>query len=907
MTYSVVFYAILKDMLFTKTKSKRVLQTISVILIHTFLVSGIAFAVPDATKHTLSPPSRFWDEKTVRNIESGEIYGKSFRNRVASAVISSIIGDGLYRNGVSPYTLISKIRRFLSQAEIDITKERDPMLAGFELDELAYNEDKNEYYLPLYRNGVKTFYYRFYRDGNKKTADFTIPLGDGKNVYVDLAEGGKGTTFTIRLPVGKEKTQRLIKADTTEIPPEATLGEKAYKLIKMAQAGLNVPAFFVIVGDGSGEITITESLKTLFGRLKKPFIVRSSHKDEGTTYPFSGMFQSFKGITSLEATSTEILDESQDAYREEGPRVESLQSAYRLIVEFATDGYIIQKYLETHDITEFNPKQMNAVVMEEIDLDVFGMFVTSNQNNPDEVLIHYQVVDKYAEDEQRKPEDSFFGSRKEMGGVITYNKKTHELGENDLDEAIRKLLRQFGEVAEQIEEIFGVQQIELGASNGNVYVFQSRDINLTNPEDVPRLAHYKTMSEELNAIGYGYYHLPILVIDTMDDAHPEVEQSERYKQLQSAYMASGKRWEGKEWDELRQFTEAEKQKYRDELLQFQRDNPEYILVIKDAESVIDIEPLKGKNYDFLNNLVTNAKVVVRDRNQDAIRHEDWQSVELGAITIIPPEASGWGGFMDTFEYSRDKDEREGEHEFTRPSRKNSIVSLQEVGRLVTGDYLNVLSNTDGAFVWVGEALSPKKETFQQIGTVSPESEQAHATSLEDETKYIDEPTIIAVGTSSFPGYDDMRYPMHHTLNPLLTALKGPFNNKPVTFVVARDDALEDAIREQKKVKGYENAKVLVLAGKDTIQKLKNIKKTHKIGIDNKNLLIDNYIPLMEMLTVLIKFSKEDTQEEAIKRIQEEHPRLGAQLIDGFIVFELPKANPMDYENLREIYKLQTFA
>lgn len=80
-----------------------------------------------------------------------------------------------------------------------------------------------------------------------------------------------------------------------------------------------------------------------------------------------------------------------------------------------------------------------------------------------------------------------------------------------------------------------------------------------------------------------------------------------------------------------------------------------------------------------------------------------------------------------------------------------------------------------------------------------------------------------------------------------------------------------------------------------------------IGIDNKNLLIDNYIPLMEMLTVLIKFSKEDTSEEAIKRIQKEHPRLGAQLIDGFIVFELPKADPMDYENLREIYKLQTFA
>ena len=61
---------------------------------------------------------------------------------------------------------------------------------------------------------------------------------------------------------------------------------------------------------------------------------------------------------------------------------------------------------------------------------------------------------------------------------------------------------------------------------------------------------------------------------------------------------------------------------------------------------------------------------------------------------------------------------------------------------------------------------------------------------------------------------------------------------------------------------------------------------------------------MEMLTVLIKFSKEDTQEEAIERIQEKHPTLGAQLIDGFIIFELPKAEPIDYEELKEIYKGQ---
>lgn len=501
-------------------------------------------------------------------------------------------------------------------------------------------------------------------------------------------------------------SQRLIPMNTPEIPPMEQIGEKAYKLLKMAQAGLNVPPFFIIATDGSGQITVTDDLKRMFDGIHKPAIVRSTHRAEGTVHPFSGVFDSYGGITTIEPTDTEIVDPESEEFWDEGPKPESLISAYRLILEGATEGNRVKKYLEDHNITEFNPNQMNAVVMEEVDIDVFGMFMTSSQNNPDEVLIHYQVRHKGAA-EKVEPERDSFGRLKEKGGVITYNRRTQQLGQNDLDEQTRDVLRQFGNIAGQIEAMFGVQQIELAASKGKVYVLQSRNINLSDPRDVPRLAHYQTMDEDLHAIGYGYYHLPILVIDTLEHAHPKYRETAEYRKLHEAYMASGKQWQGPEWDALEKYTDDRNNEYREELRRFQAEHPEYILVIKDASAVMDHgrELFSGKDYGFLNELASKAKVVVRGRNQNAIRHEDWQNVELGALTIIPPEASGWGGFIHDFVCTREANDPGSREIFTSPSRKRENVSIQRVGRLQTGDSINVLSNIDGVFVWVGNPLT----------------------------------------------------------------------------------------------------------------------------------------------------------------------------------------------------------
>jgi len=217
-------------MLSKNNKYKILLRVISILLIQALLVPNLAFALD---KNTLSPPSRFWDdEATIRSIKSGEFYGKAFRNRVAPAVISSIIGDALYRNGVSPHTLISKIRRFLSQAEIDITKEQDPMLAGFELDELTYNEDKNEYYLPIYREidgkRVKTLQYKFHTDESEKSAlTRGISLGDGTYVYVDVEGVDEKTKLVAKLEQYIREHASKIRSSVDDVMETESIAEKS--------------------------------------------------------------------------------------------------------------------------------------------------------------------------------------------------------------------------------------------------------------------------------------------------------------------------------------------------------------------------------------------------------------------------------------------------------------------------------------------------------------------------------------------------------------------------------------------------------------------------------------------------------------------------------------------------------
>ena len=189
----------------------KLLRTISIIVIHVLLLSDVAFAIPESGKNTLSPPSRFWDEETVRSIRAGETYGKSFRNRVAFRDISTLIGQYLHL-GISPHTLIPEIKKHIDAAEFKLLKTHphlDPILAGCELDELTYNKEGNAYYLPIYRKGIKKFNYKFYiAEKPEDPDDWTIPLGDGNKVYVRL-EGVTPEPKSGRIMLDPEKIKSI--------------------------------------------------------------------------------------------------------------------------------------------------------------------------------------------------------------------------------------------------------------------------------------------------------------------------------------------------------------------------------------------------------------------------------------------------------------------------------------------------------------------------------------------------------------------------------------------------------------------------------------------------------------------------------------------------------------------------
>jgi signal transduction histidine kinase len=470
------------------------------------------------------------------------------------------------------------------------------------------------------------------------------------------------------------------------------LGEKPEKLIKLKRAGLNVPKFFIIKSNGSGRLQINDALRKAFDGLKKPLIVRSAHRQEGKEHSYSGVFDSYGDISVL----TEAKRLSQGGKEDDWSSVpESVEKAYDYMVEGARDGFRSKEYRDTLKITDFDANDMNAVIMEQVDVDVFGMFVTSDTHDQDKVLIHYEVRDQ----EGNSP-----------GGVIVYDKRAHALEENKLDDHVRAILVQFGETAVKVEGLFGVQQIELASSreDGQVYVLQSRTINLGDPSDLPRMAQYKTlsdMSNSMKAIGYGSYRLPVLVVESARKAMQN-DNSPESLALNERFV---KAYTDRDTEEQTLIMRQIEKRYRDELVAFQKAHPEFILVIKDGVSVVDVNT--KKDYTFLNGLAADAKVVIRGMDQVAIRHDNWKNVETGGVTII---ADYDDHILDRFHYKLDSSVFA-----SRRIKDDMCVFKGNIGRqfpamISSGDYLNVLSNIDGVFVWYDDKLDQPLDKAEAV-------------------------------------------------------------------------------------------------------------------------------------------------------------------------------------------------
>lgn len=195
---------------------------------------------------------------------------------------------------------------------------------------------------------------------------------------------------------------------------------------------------------------------------------------------------------------------------------------------------------------------------------------------------------------------------------------------------------------------------------------------------------------------------------------------------------------------------------------------------------------------------------------------------------------------------------------------------------------------------------------------SPESEGIHAASFQDTISYIQaqpqaQPLIVALGTSWIKGYEKGRYLQYDALNPLISSIRTYCESKDIPFIVDDDDKLLARINAERAREGKTGAKVVVLAGENTVKSdefaplRSDEKNAFVVGVNNQELTIDSYIRLMEMLTLALKLSAgmEVTLDNIYITITKDNER-------NIYIF-LPHAEPMDYERLKVIYEVQKFA
>lgn len=214
--------------------------------------------------------------------------------------------------------------------------------------------------------------------------------------------------------------------------------------------------------------------------------------------------------------------------------------------------------------------------------------------------------------------------------------------------------------------------------------------------------------------------------------------------------------------------------------------------------------------------------------------------------------------------------------------------------------------------WIEKTNDDSSTKLNTIISVSPESERIHATNLQDALTYIQaqpqtQPLIVALGTSWIKGYEKGRYLQYDALNPLIGSLRTYCESKGIPFIVEEDDKLLARINAERAKEGKAGAKVVVLAGKDTVASdefttLRNDQKnTFVVGVDNQELTTDSYIRLMEMLTLALKLSA-----GLEVNINNDHITITKDNERHLYIF-LPHAEPMDYERLKTIYEVQKFA
>ncbi|MBN1353635.1 MAG: hypothetical protein JW994_03070 [Candidatus Omnitrophica bacterium] len=195
----------------------------------------------------------------------------------------------------------------------------------------------------------------------------------------------------------------------------------------------------------------------------------------------------------------------------------------------------------------------------------------------------------------------------------------------------------------------------------------------------------------------------------------------------------------------------------------------------------------------------------------------------------------------------------------------------------------------------------------------PETEQAYAINTAKRLEALQagkdsELSFIALGTDWIKGYDENNPRQYVALNPLVTSLAGFCERRGIQFEYGDDTEVADRVKRIKAANS--EARGIVLAGEDMVRmlSLEDDKNVFLGGVNNENLTVESYMPIMEMLELLLMLLETDSIDE--KAVERAHERLGVRFERGktrYIFFTPERIVPEKYDTLEMVYKLQTFA
>ena len=768
----------------------------------------------------------FWDEEIVRAVrakERGEVtydFGKSLINRTAFYYISQLIGRDLnnppsdrLREPVSEerraQALIDEIRRHVDPAELEISKTRgdlDPILAGFELDELRYRD--GAYELPIYREGVKRFYYKFYKEDDGKST-WKISLRDGDHIYVELVDD-------------LELVRRFLTKQVAEVN-ESGYHCSTIRVDKLHdRLGLPGPS----LNDDIDKRLIIPLIERSFIELpsKKPKAYYDRTTEKGREYIWVGYPQ---GRTIWEILYVNkkriahgcILKHDDHAELQLGIEDRSLRKPGDMQRLFKMRQGVLKNLLEDPPAFAIHGYQSRQIR----DWNTFFFYVRRGYL-PVNREARQAVIDKF---------------------IIPWRKdKTYQIDDPD---------KEFGDNCDNFVE-----------KCGNLI------LNLENPT---------------------------ALIDTIKTgtASPTPEPAQTSASAGQAAGGAGRTIENSVSTEDGVGLYRFNIKRNTDLSTIVR----YLVGVRThlARSKIPDDEWKSlheKAREYISRLKTSLLLI---KNGRQIRHEPC----LGCVNS--------GGCPAVAALLEGKDADEVEEDDNCDTAKRCQISDTELMEAVSlaEAFFTILGSKKDRGSLVREL---KGITIPQALDITPEGEQLHAIEFVRQIDEKPKPSFIALGTSWIKGYEKDRFLQYDALNPLITSLR-QFCDDPdhnIEFIDGDDEHIARRIGEIKQA--TPDAQGIVLAGEDMISGLglQDDANVLLAGVDNKHLTIDSYIRLMEMLNVTLelfhmKIKSEDIDEQAII---DKHRSLGIRFHKGFITFE-PDAEPMDYEMLKEIYKLQRFA